>query len=231
MRRLLLSLLGAIVSIAIAHAGKVTEQQALQKARQFITEKQFMTAKAKARGQEVKMQTLVKDGYYIFNVDNNGGFVIIAGDDRMPEVLGYAHKGALDVSNAPDGLKWLLGYYEEIAQHLDKSQQPTHHSTRTERAAISPLMATEWGQDYPYNAQCPTVNGKKTVTGCVATAMAQIMNYCRWPEDATSVIPSYTTASAQVTLPQLEPAQFNWTFLGSRQLKGNRAGRHAGPAV
>ena len=177
-----------------------------------------MTAKAQARGQEVKMQTLVKDGYYIFNVDNNGGFVIIAGDDRMPEVLGYAHKGALDVSNAPDGLKWLLGYYEEIAHHLDKSQQPTHHSTRTERAAISPLMATEWGQDYPYNAQCPTVNGKKTVTGCVATAMAQIMNYCRWPEDATSVIPSYTTASAQVTLPQLEPAQFNWTFLGSRQL-------------
>ena len=97
MRRLLLSLLGVIVSIASVNAGKVTEQQALQKAQQFMKGKKLTSANTKALSRSDQPEAM--DAFYIFNAENKGGFVIVSGDDRMPEVLGYANNATFDEKN------------------------------------------------------------------------------------------------------------------------------------
>ena len=216
MRRLLLSLLGVIVSIASVNAGKVTEQQALQKAQQFMKGKKLTSANTKALSRSDQPEAM--DAFYIFNAENKGGFVIVSGDDRMPEVLGYANNATFDEKNAPDGLKWLLGYYRDVAKHIDDSRQITKSATRTEKPAIAPLMITEWGQDYPYNLQCPFIGSSQCITGCVATAMAQVMNYCQWPIEQTTSIKSFTSYSNKIEVPELKPTTFDWNNMNVSEI-------------
>lgn len=74
---------------------------------------------------------------------------------------------------------------------------------------IAPMLTTSWGQSSPYNNMCPTVRSSHCQTGCVATAMAQIMNYHRWPL-ATEGIPAYEAYSYGLQVPALEPVAFAW---------------------
>lgn len=123
----------------------------------------------------------------MFNAKNNGGFVVIAGDDRMPEVLGYAEQGNLDLSQAPDNVKWLFDYYAKVAQSLkdtptgNGARRAVRNRTNTQLPELIPLMSTKWNQDGKYRKFCPIIDGDSTLTGCVATAMAQVVNYFQWP--------------------------------------------------
>ena len=47
---------------------------------------------------------------------------------------------------------------------------------------VEPLISTQWDQDAPYNELCPIIDGEHVWAGCVATAMAQLMNYYEWPQ-------------------------------------------------
>lgn len=179
-------------------AGEITEQQALQKAQQFMKGKHFKkNALSRAHQREV-----LSKGYYIFNVEDNSGFIIVAGDDRMPDILGYAENGNLDFSKAPDNVKWLMDYYAKIAQSL-KGTNGTSSMRRTpaERSELTPLVKTTWNQGNPYNLHCPMIGEDYTLTGCVATAMAQVINYSQWPLDEVR-----ETAGN----PNLPARKFNW---------------------
>ena len=88
---LLISLFFSLMSFA----GEVTEEQALQKAQQFMQGKQFKQTKLH------RAASKAGNAYYVFNAENNGGFVIVAGNDLMPEVLGYSEQGNIDLSKAP----------------------------------------------------------------------------------------------------------------------------------
>lgn len=123
-------------------------------------------------------------GFYIFN--HKDGFVIISADDRLPMVLGYSDNGAFDYARIPENFKWWLGeYQQEIAAWLPTA--PENLTRRVARAPIkrnpiAPMTKTTWNQDAPYNNDCPLDNsGQRSVTGCVATAMAQLMKYHEWP--------------------------------------------------
>ena len=210
MRRLLLSLLGVIVSIASVNAGKVTEQQALQKAQQFMKGKKLTSANTKALSRSDQPEAT--DAFYIFNAENKGGFVIVSGDDRTVEILGYSDHGELIVDKAPCNVKWLLECYKHVLDSLalePKVKAWTRNSSPS-RTAIEPLIKTQWGQGAPYNNMCPEIDGQKCVTGCVATAMAQIINYHQWPQGYTSGISAYTTGTNGISMPQLDPTSFNW---------------------
>ena len=213
---LLLTLSVALISFA----GEVTEAEALQKAQRFMQGKQFVAASVNnARRAGSTAQSEINTGYYIFNAKNNGGFVIVSADDRMPEILGYSNHGSIDVEAAPCGLKWLLGRYELMAKTVsEQNVQLSHRANRASKAPIAPFITTTWGQSTPYNDLCPKVNGARALTGCVATAMAQIMNYYCWPNEVTVPIPAYTTTSYNVSMPQLEPATFTWGHLNKEQL-------------
>ncbi len=108
------------------------------------------------------------------------------------------------------------GYAEqiELLQARTKAGATTSSTEATpynpDWAAIDPLLATQWNQSAPYNDLCPTVNGYRCPTGCVATAIAQIMYHHRWPQEATAAIPAYTTDVQKIEMPALEPTVFEW---------------------
>lgn len=127
---------------------------------------------------------------YVFNIGSKG-FIVVSADDRMPAMLGYSDSGAFDPENASPALKWWLSQYAEEAAASFSSemfQQMTEPKTRAEndRPRIPFLLSTQWDQKDPYNLDCPEDNNVRCVTGCVATAMAQVIKYHGYPEYGNS---------------------------------------------
>lgn len=135
------------------------------------------------------------EAFYVYtpSARKESGFVIVSGDKRMPAVLGYADQGRFDADNLPDGLRWFLEKCQTDQALIASGAATTATATQT-TTAIAPLLGNRaWDQGDPFNALCPlTADGKRTVTGCTATAMAQIMAHHRHPEKGTGNI-SYTT--------------------------------------
>lgn len=128
--------------------------------------------------------------FYVFNRPSAGGFLILAADDLAPELLGYTESGAFDENHMAPGARYWLGTYErQIAQAIRTGEPMYSSARRSEKpAAVVPLLTTTWGQgdsdfgtEPHYYIYCPTKRGKRCPAGCVATAMAQIMNYHKWP--------------------------------------------------
>ncbi len=136
------------------------------------------------RGQEEKAY------YYIFNKVDEEGFIIISGDDKAKTVLGYSDSGNYDSENVPDNFQYLLDNYKEaMGKIMEKKDFKKSIDIRSDNLVpefdpyINPLLANiAWNQSSPYNYFCPMDGRSRSVTGCVATAMAQIMRYHKWPE-------------------------------------------------
>lgn len=122
---------------------------------------------------------------YVFGRGDNGGFVVVAADDVVPNpLLGYADSGKFDASDLPPALEWWLGEYSAeisaLASGSDVSQ--TDGEDADTRASIAPIVKTTWNQTTPYNNYCPVVQGVRCPSGCVATAMAQVMSVYKYPD-------------------------------------------------
>ncbi|MDE6416075.1 MAG: C10 family peptidase [Duncaniella sp.] len=117
---------------------------------------------------------------YIF--DTEKGFLILPDDDRAPALLGYADSDSFSTVGNPAFNAWLEFYNEELDYIKSLPEDNRVPAARPYREEISPLITTEWNQEWPYNIDCPKVDGHETVTGCVATAMAQGMKYYNYPE-------------------------------------------------
>ncbi|MDO8366982.1 MAG: C10 family peptidase [Saprospiraceae bacterium] len=129
--------------------------------------------------------------FYIFNVNYTRGFVIVAGDDAVTPILGYSDAGPFDPNDIPINMeKWLEHYRHEIffiVENKIKATGPIQSEWKTLRStvpinnadnsSVDPLLTTTWDQSPYYNELCPG----GSVTGCVATAMAQIMKYWNHP--------------------------------------------------
>lgn len=202
MKRLLVSFFTVLVSIAI-FAGNVTEQQALTIARQFMQGKSFQ------QKQVHRAATVGDNQFYVFNAEGQNGFVIVSADDRTIPVLGYADKGSLELDKLPvNARRWLESYAEQIKALGDDVQTDTH-PRRVLGSPVSPLLTCQWDQGAPYNLQCPTYGEDHCVTGCVATAMAQVMYYHKWAEVVNATLPSYMTAK-NLYVDELPPTAFKW---------------------
>ncbi|MBR2239647.1 MAG: C10 family peptidase [Prevotella sp.] len=223
MKRLRIILILLCVSLAVFSAG-ITPQQALETARDFMQQRKGITTKMRRAPLNIQMQQ-AETGLqvlYAFNVEG-GGFVIASGDDRTLPVLGYSLTGSIDTDNMPDNMRsWLQGYADDIA-HLSKSYNastPSGGWGASQLAPVPPMLKTTWYQEEPYNLMAPVYDGekydwegKRSVTGCVATAMAQVMYYHQWPQEATTTIPSYTfnyREEETCTLPELPATTFKW---------------------
>ncbi len=209
---------------ATSIAQHVSVEQAREKATEFFKGKasngtNSSARKAMKQRSEAKLTLANQDAtYYVFNVGESQGFVIVSGDERTTPVLGYADKGRFEEGNLPEGLKQLLGQYQSEMKMLNEmgvQNAVPRNLSETKRPAIEPLLRTAWGQDDPYNRMCP----EQSVTGCVATATAQIMDYHHWPTATTATIPGYTTSTSQYEIPDLEPTTFDWEQI-ARHEKG-----------
>ncbi len=150
---------------------------------------------------------------YIFNT--NEGFVIVSADDVAKPILGYSQQGSFDNENIPEkAKKWLRNYSDEIQYAIDNNIEAGEETreawnklrngiglTPKSTRSVSQLLTTTWNQSPYYNELCPfdEEGGDRSVTGCSATAMAQVMKYWNWPIQGTgshSYSSEYGTLSA-----------------------------------
>ena len=154
------------------------------------------------RLKRVAKQTTDNPPYYIFN-NEDGGFVIVSGDDCATPILGYSYEGSIDLDNMPIQLEGLLSAYAaEIQYAIDNHLQATDEvaaswtaykrapKAQTTTTVVSALITTSWDQAPYYNILCPSDSklsnlGGHPSTGCVATAMAQIMKYWEYPKQGS----------------------------------------------
>lgn len=189
-----------------ALAQTVSREQAYTKALAFAQSHGFAPS-SPYNCQAAKRAPGVKAGndeseYYVFNMgDANDGFVIVSGDERTPNVLGYSTTGYFESNSIPDNMKaWLEGYAHQIqfirtnnARIVSAKAQDTDDKT-----IIPEMMQTKWGQWWPYNDKSPKIEGSQAPTGCVATSMAQLLyyQYQQHPsaitKQLTQTIPDYT---------------------------------------
>ena len=213
-----------------AWAEELTKKQALELAKQFVASHINVSDSAgnAARGNIRQTAPTINEagqvsGLYLFNVSNDGGFVIVSNDDRTVPILGFGQQGNIDPDNMPDNMRaWLQGYADQIEwlkQHegFQDSSFKIQVSSSNAKVDIEPLITTKWDQDKPYNNLCPEIDGTRTITGCAATTIAQIMNYYKWPKDACKPIPSYDYRtvnkdkdSISVTVDGIPATTFDW---------------------
>ena len=120
---------------------------------------------------------------YLFTGADNRGLVVASASSEAPAVLGYVDAGEFDPAAMPaDMAWWLQGYAQEIAALEAGQVRQVAAQAAPERASITPIMKTLWNQNEPYNLLTPTLGGQHCMTGCVATAMAQVLKAHEWPE-------------------------------------------------
>ena len=212
-------------------AGSVSEAEARQKVQTFLQQRGKKTSSQRVKLMKKGRRTgapASSVGYYLFNLGETDGFVIVSGDDRTTAILGYADSGSIHEDDMPDGLRYLLqGYEEQMANIPDEVEAPLQTSSR---APIGPLIKTNWNQGNPYNNLCPMIDGEHVVTGCVATSMAQVMFYHKCPATDCSCapIPAYSTNTLnsakeeiELAIPALGATSFDWKNMISNYESGD----------
>lgn len=203
-------------------ASIVEETEAAHIAQQFFSNKTLRFAKGYApRFQLVKV---AKDqngnpDYYIYNRGDNAGYVIVTGDNDLLPVVAYSEVGKYISDSIPPHMQWYLDELQHEIHFLKDNPEYSRHATGYS-SAVRPLLSTMWGQSEPYNKNCPTyVLNYKTyncATGCVATAMAQIMKHHQWPKRGTGshsyVVKTLGTAE-QTLSADFGATQYNWDIL------------------
>ncbi|MBI1288429.1 MAG: T9SS type A sorting domain-containing protein [Flavobacteriales bacterium] len=168
--------------------------------------------------------------FYVFQDEE--GFVIVSGDDRSLPILAYSDQGMFDANEIPTNTrKWLEGYKTQLRQMIaDDVAQPQESAEQWEMylhgsvasgsraAAVSPLVDTRWNQSPYYNALCPG----GSVTGCVATAMAQVMKYWDYPANGSG-FHSYNHSTYGTLSASFGNTTYQWSSMPNTVNSSNNA--------
>ena len=195
MYRLLTTLVGLAFFLQMS-ANPVTPTQAREKAAKFLNAR-VVGKKKLAKRSQISLETALVgsgDSYYVFNVGQDGGFVIVSGEDATEEILGYSDEGHFDVETMPDEIKsWMQGYADEISWlRLNQSRLVR----KADKSPYDDITLDEerlayWNQRAPFWDKCPKEDDNQTLAGCVPLAMAQLMFYHKRPLKTFHEIPSH----------------------------------------
>ena len=175
-------ILTALVAAMQLPAALRTPADALRIADEFVEANGVRRAPGKSPITNQQSQIADSSALYLA-VNTARGYVLVGADERLPEVLGYG-EAPFDPDNISPAFRfWLSCYEEELAQMSNHQSSIINHQSRKALSAVSPLCTSTWNQGSPYNNYAPAYNesGSKSVTGCVATAMAQVMYYHKHP--------------------------------------------------
>ena len=246
-RLLLLSMIMAVLQINL-FAEHVSTNKAKQVGMNFMKQKYtYLTT----RGETLKMyksveltqvanRSVANQHFYVFNLNDNQGWVMVADDDRCIPILGYSKSGEFVTENLSANIEdWLAGISSEIQFIIDSDMGADESTTllwkelfagmstafinRGEKV-VNPLVQTRWDQSPYYNDLCPYEYrySQRTVTGCVATAMAQILKYWSYPE-VGSGSHSYSTDSYGTLYANFGGTQYEWNNMPNRVTSTNNA--------
>ena len=222
-----------------AWAAPVGKEKAMEEAAAFLAKKNPGNAGKQMRMAAKRDRLITANDeayYYVFNVGENNGFVIVSGDDRTTPILGYADEGSFDIQKMPANMKaWLDGYAEQLKVLAEMSDETATKAMSAPRKArvntrnsIAPLITAKWDQATPYWNKCPQFMNSEdeadgyelAYTGCVATAMSQIMYFHKKPAQTLAEIPSYTFTVAgenytysTVTMEAQPVTTFDWDHM------------------
>ena len=206
----LLLFAGSLLIPIVVMAGPRSFQQAKaiaekQAALLGVTIDQKAMTKARKQGSKGEI-TLSQESYYVFPNANSKGFTIVSGDDRLPEIVGYSSQGSYDENNLPEGFISFMKAYQNLYNKVNlgdaealknlaeiKAWRNKKNASAASTSAVAPLLGNiEWDQTSPYNNMCPKYDSVHVAaTGCVATAMAQVMAYYKYPKQLKADIPGY----------------------------------------
>ena len=217
----LLLFAGSLLMPMVVMAGPRSFQQAKaiaekQAALLGVTIDQKAMTKARKQGSKGEI-TLSKESYYVFPNANSKGFTIVSGDDRLPEIVGYSSQGSYDENNLPEGFISFMKAYQNLYNKVNlgdaealknlaeikawrnkiaqkkNAESSQANASAASTSAVAPLLGNiEWDQTSPYNNMCPRYDSVHVAaTGCVATAMAQVMAYYKYPKQLKADIPGY----------------------------------------
>ena len=201
MRKTILTLCLAALTLGNLLAGPVDQQKAQKVGAKFLS-----TTAVSQKNADIQLNLVSvaanrnATDYYVFNVSNGEGFVIVAGDDRVKPILAYSTTGSFDPNNMSEGFQFTLnGFCEEIqyvrehnltatpdivAEWRSVNEKGSLNRGGQTRTVVGPLCQTLWNQNFPWNSQCPEDpegSGGHVYAGCVATAMGMVMKFWEWP--------------------------------------------------
>lgn len=177
------------VGLCAINAAPITRNQAKVIASKYISKMPSSDTRV------LEPQSGDNQSYYVFSRGENAGFVIVSGDDQMPELVGYTEKGDFSSGRIPSNLKHYLEDYERVVKKVQSDTKLGMNISLVPQLksksypAVTPLITSKWDQATPFNKTLPkwipdydpTDEGFDVLTGCVATAMAQVMNYYKYP--------------------------------------------------
>ena len=178
MKRTLLLVLTVFTNILLANAEPITKARALSIATKYINNPKLSNDTPKTRSSQANEQP----AYYIFTNPNDKKFVIISGESKLNELVGYGDKMTENPNDQPPYFKLFLKEYERVVKEV-RSKTATTTPQRPIKRKVEPLLTCKWSQYDPFNKYTPLSNGQHTPTGCVATATAQVMFYNKWPKN------------------------------------------------
>lgn len=217
----LLSLLLLLISIS-SLASPINETEAKRRAQSFFlsTSRETRSSSSKDNLRLISVGPNSEIGsplYYIFSRPIIGGFVIVSGDDALTDIIGYSEKGTVSNMEMPENLKWYLSEYSSILQYARNNNINLKGRVNdSKKHDIDTLVTCLWDQGAPYNNLCPIgSSGKHCYTGCVATAMAQVMYYHKWPEtghgnNTYNVTPDGNENLTQTLSSDFSKTHFDW---------------------
>ena len=223
MKKIYLFLLCLFTASMALLAGPVDEESAKNIAANFTNSSSRLRSPANPESAVlttayISSRTDGLNRFYVFNRGKSNGFVIVSGDDRAEAVLGYTDNGSFDIDNIPPNMKWWLNEYANQMDALyngeygDMSFLPSELTpSYTSLDEVAPLLRDiKWGQGEPYNNMCPIHEGENSVTGCVATAMAQIMRYHKHPQQGKGSHTYYWSEGRQELTVNFDGVNYDW---------------------
>lgn len=149
---------------------------------------------------------------YAFNLPS-GGYIITAADDVAAPILAYSDSGQFDPDNIPPAMQWWLSFY---SHEIESAREASSYNVaeRPQLATITPLVKTQWDQNSPFNLYTPVINDTQSPSGCVATAMAQLMRYYKYPAKPKGML-SYNMSGTPMAL-NLDTITFQWDEMPER---------------
>ncbi|MFB8569828.1 C10 family peptidase [Enterococcus faecium] len=161
---------------------------------------------------------------YIYNI-SSGGFVIVSSDKRSPEILGYSKKGTFDFEGKENIYSFIKNYDSQIKENKSLNTECNLSDVKEQPIVESLLDAKtiQYDQNFPYNLKTPIIEkikfgeksyiGKNAATGCVATAVAQIMKYHNYPKkgskDHISIL-SNMYFNPRILTAKISIRQYDW---------------------
>lgn len=205
MRKLLLLAVSLLLTVTTIYAERVSQEDAALVATNFMRYGAPQSGVRKATGAKMVLKKAAsatsQNQYYVYENANGEGWVMVAADDAVTPILAYSKTGSFRTDNQPKNLTKWLGHYDKFIKKVTEDGLAASEETQAQwkqlrkglpddpagTIVVGPLVQTQWDQDEPYNLYAPGTGtaGKgsnKAYTGCVATAMAQVMNYWKWPE-------------------------------------------------